>query len=341
MEEIKMLEGEYQKKMDAKRREMKTLPCLNVSDDATTFYRGVEGIEVDLIDAPRNPYRVMVECATATWGPESFPHNWESMKPEDRYLVVKAALSGQTIPSVLETIMFQFTVRRASRAAFDQHARQRFSAFFSIGTRDNSRLEYGVRIPTTFFKEEPTNTDEQLLEDIKAHHLNGKKLYKRILENGGSFEDARVVVPESVTHHYRFASNYSALRMFCAQRLQVCEMADVVAVAILTRKRVEERFPLLASHLTPGCDKAKKCTYRGQVTSAYPTGTDMFSALFSGCGRWPDREKYATFHTSCSSYDKINRELGTDFRGPKEWVHYNSFESLTPGDRALFEEVAR
>ncbi len=336
--ELKMLETEYQVKMDAMRRDMRTLPSLNNTDDSTTFYKGCEGIDVELIEAPRNPYKVLFELAVATWGNERFETQWERTSPENRFRVVKAVLSGHALPTLLESINFQFIVRRVSRAAFDQHARQRFSAFFSIGTRDNSRLDAGVRIPTTFYHENPTPEQAQLLEDVKAHHLNFKSLYKRILDAGLSFEDARVVVPEAVTHHYKFVSNYSALKMFLAQRLQACEMADIVGTAILIRQRIDEKFPLLASHLTPGCDKAKKCTYRGQLASADTTAVDMFSALFSGCERWPDRIPYATFHTPCSSYEKINQELGTDFRGPKDWVHYKDFASLTPSDLAMMTE---
>ena len=336
--ELKMLETEYQTKMDAARREMKTLPCLNNADDSTKFYKGVEGIEVELIQVPTNPYKVLFELAVATWGDERFETQWPRTSPENRFRVVKAVLSGQALPTILESINFQFIVRNVSRAAFDQHARQRFSAFFSIGTRDNSRLGHGVRIPTTFYHEGASPEQARLLEDVKAHHLNGKALYKRILEAGMSFEDARVVVPEATTHHYKFASNYSALKMFLGQRLQACEMADVVATAILVLESVNGLFPLLASHLTPGCDKAKKCTYRGQLTSEAPTSTDMFSALFSGCERWPDRIPYATFHTPCSSYEKINAELGTDFRGPKDWVHYKTFDALDHKDMTLMCE---
>lgn len=336
--ELKMLETEYQTKMDAMRREMRTLPSLNNADDSTKFYKGVEGVEVELIEAPLNPYKVLFELAVATWGDERFETQWARTSPENRFRVVKAVLSGHALPTILESINFQFIVRKVSRAAFDQHARQRFSCFFSIGTRDNSRLDAGVRIPTTFYHENPTPEQAQLLEDVKAHHLNFKKLYKRILNSGMSFEDARVVVPEAVTHHYKFASNYSALKMFLGQRLQACEMADIVATAILVRLRVEERFPLLASHLTPGCDKAKKCTYRGQLSSTDTTSVDMFSALFSGCERWPDRIPYATFHTPCSSYEKINTELGTDFKNPKDWVNYKTLESLPNSDMIRFGE---
>lgn len=336
--EIKMLETEYQKKMDAIRRDMKTLPSLNVSNDVTTFYKGCEGIEVELLDPPPNPYKTFYELAVATWGDEEFATAWPRTTPENRFRVVKGTLSGHALPTILEAVSFQFIVRKVSRAAFDQHARQRFSNFFSIGTRDNSRLDAGVRIPTTFYKDDPTTEEAQLLEEIKAHHLNGKRLYKKILESGGSFEDARVVVPESVTHNYKFSSNYSALKLFLGQRLQACEMADIVGTAILVRLRIEEKFPLLASHLTPGCDRAKKCTYRGIMTSETTTAVDMFSSLFSGCERWPNpKPEYATFHRSCSSYEKINKELGTDFRDRTDWVNYKDFASLTPSDRAMFE----
>lgn len=314
------------------RREMGTLPEMNTENINTPVHVGTAGIRVEMIDYPRNPYRTIFEVSVATWGNEEYKTKWDSVTHENRFRVVKAALSGQTLPQAIEPVVFTFIARGASRSAFDQHARQRLATFFSQGVRDNSRLDAGFRIPAELH---PAHGGDYLLyHDILDYIDTYKELYQRILKQGaGSFQSARCLMPIGMTHNYKFSENLGALKSYMAQRLQACEQADTVQVAIETWNCVNDVFPLIASHLKPGCDCAKKCTYH-QVS----TLSEMFSSLFAGCGRWPDDEKYSTFNRSCSSYADMFKESGLSIPSVANWPEITEFSQLSASDRKLFRE---
>lgn len=331
--ELKMLENAYQQKIDALRRTMGTLPELNVTAK-TEFYAGVEGISVELVDAPNNPYKNMFEAAVATWGEASnYVTKWPLVSPENRFKVVKAVLSGMTLPQASEPVSFTYIVRGPSRAAFDQHARQRVgTAFFSSGVRDNSRASAGIRIPTELHPK--YGGDPVLYKELTEHLLAMKELYVKILKTGwGSFQSARTVLPMSIEHPYKFTSNLGAIRAFLAQRLQFCEQEDVVAIAVCVWKNIHDTFPLIADHLRPGCDAPKTCTYHKSNSLS-----ELFSALFAGCGRYPDPVPYATFNKTCSDSKLMKQQLGFMYPGPDEWKNYSKFADLEESDKKLFSE---
>ena len=329
--ELKMLEDKYQQKVDALRREMGTLPDLGVIAK-TEYHAGVEGISVERIDGPRNPYRTILEVAVATWGNEAYPAKWSRITPENRFKVVKAALSGQTLPQAVEPVGWSFIVRGASRSAFDQHARQRLATFFSQGVRDNSRADSGFRVPSELHPK--YGGDPELYKEIQEHVESYKKLYVKILKTGwGSFQTARSIFPMGSTHNYRFYANLGAIKSYLSQRLQFCEQEDTVAVAVAVWKNIHDQFPLIADHLRPGCDYAKRCTYHQASTLS-----ELFSALFAGCGRWEDPVKYATFNKSCSDSKKMKEQLGYMYPEPTEWKNYSSFKDLEESDKKLFTE---
>ena len=321
---------EHQKRIDDMRREMGTLPDLNTENKDTKIYVGVEGISAELIDWPVNPYRTIFEMAVATWGSEEYPERWSRTTPENRFKVVKAALSGQTIPSVTEIALFSFIVRGGSRSAFDQHRTQRFATFFSQGTRDNSRLNAGLRVPAELHPD--NGVDADLYNDILDYVHKYKELYQRILKQGaGSFQSARFLSPMGMTHHYKYTVSLNALKGYLAQRLMACEQPDTVQVAIAIWNQVHKKFPLIASHLKPACDNARHCVYHkaGKLS-------ELFSSLFAGCGRHRDPAPYSTFNRSCSSYEQMEKESGEGIPRPKFWIEYNSFEDLREDDKKYF-----
>lgn len=312
---------------DELREQMGTLPNMNMENKETKFHKGVEGISVEMFQNPMNYAKTIVEHVTATWGDEQYKSKWANMKPEHRFLIVKAVLTGSTLPQSLEALPFSFTIRGASRAAFDQHARQRVGAFFqSQGVRDNSRIDAGFRMPTELWE------DEEMCEEIKKHVLEGKDLYQKILKKGqGSFQAARCIMSLNWTHNYKYGCNFMALRSYCSQRLMACEMFDTTYTAILIREEVKKYSPFLASFLKPRCDMAKKCTYHQSYTLS-----EMFGCLFSGCNRWPDDESYSTHNHSCSDYDVMAKEGGVRLEEPIDWKMYETFESLEKCDKQIF-----
>ncbi len=308
---------------------MGTLPEENTEFADTIVYKGVTGISVEMFSYPGNWGQILAENVVATWGDEKFATKWPKIKPELRFLIAKAVLTGQTLPQAQEGLEFHFIVRGISRAGFDQHARQRLGTFFqSQGVRDNSRLDASFRMPTN------TYNDPELRKDVIEHIANWKRLYKKILttKGVGSFQEARQIYPMNATHNYKFGANFMALKGFCAQRLMACEMFDIVQTAIWVRHAVKQYSPYLASLLKPRCDMAKKCVYHQDYTMS-----EAFGCLFKGCGRWEDKSPYATHNQSCSDYDTMAEESGIRLEHHTDWKEYHNYEDLHIFDKKMFE----
>lgn len=293
------------------------------------FYEGVRGITAEMIDYPTNPYRLLFEFAVATWGSEEYPTMWSKTKPEHRFIVVKNVLAGKALPLGNEALQFSFILRGPSRAAFDQHARQRLGATFaSQGVRDNSRLLSGFRVPNEIWK------DEKKREEIISSALWIKKVYYLMLKSGegNSFQAARCIMPMGWTHNYKYSTNFEALKGYMARRLVASEQEDTVATAIAIWSQIDQKFPMLASRLRPKCDWAKKCLcHQGD-------GGDLFGALFKGCGRFPETEgDYATFNFACTDYLTLEKQLSIHLPYPNEWKEFEKLEDLDEKDRQLFE----
>jgi len=342
-------------KIEELRRVMGTLPTQS-PELKTEFKRGVEGITVELIDYPTNPYKAMYVLATSCWGDRI--NKWSETSPEMRFEVIKAVLQRQALPLALEAVSFTFAVEGLSRAAFDQLARTRIGAVFSAkGMRDNNWKACDIRIPNALWPteaemkhamdlgfEDPegfTDMDKKVLakysnfRSIVDTMEKVKKVYADIVDVGkASWQAARSVLPLYVVYGFSVCYNFNALLGVCANRMKFCEMEDTVATAWLYRERVFEKFPLLGSYLKPGCDNAGRCQYHRAYTLS-----EMFGCLFKECGRnpCPDSNEYAEFNETCTDPKLLEEQLGIKVYGPHEWPTFDTYESLAPSDKALFE----
>ena len=206
--------------MDNDVRELRKVMGTESSDPdsvETKIWYGCEGIEVELIDWPHNPYRAIFDMVTATWGDEDYKEKWDDISPNNRFEVVKTALNHKTLPTALETPKFTFLIRGASRAAFDQIARVRVGAGIgSMGVRDNNRSDSGFRMPYSL-------KDSDLHDEIVEHVLKTKDLYSKIIKQGQkSWQSARCILPMNMTHHFYMTINYLALQGQCTRRLRFC-----------------------------------------------------------------------------------------------------------------------
>lgn len=311
------------------RRVMGTLPDQS-PEMSYKVIKGVEGIEVELIDYNVNPYKAMYVLATSCWGDKI--NKWDDTLPEHRFMVVKAVLEGNALPLALECANFTFAVEGPSRAAFDQIARTRIGAVFSAkGMRDNNWKGCAIRIPNALWNGSPLifNTILGLVKNIKDTYANIVDIGK------GSWQAARSVLPLYVVYGYSATYNFASLRGVCANRMKFCEMEDTVAIAWLMAKRVTEIFPLLGSFLKPGCDKSGKCQYHKEYMLS-----EAFGCLFKECGRneCECTDEYAEFNESCSDSKIIGEQLRIDITGPKEWPVFENYEDLSDSDKALFEK---
>lgn len=327
---------DYKKQVDNMREAMGTLPS-QAPSKTYEWKNSLDALYVKLVDWTINPYKALVSMAAATWGDNETGSTgkWDKLTPENRYRIALSVLTGNTLPQAAEAIQFTFEVNGTPRHTFDQHARVRLgTAFASIGTRDNNKLDGDFLFYPDVARR--IETDTEFRERVEKWIKDTKDLYEMTISTGqGSWQSGRAFLPMSVNHSYVFTQNYLALKGQCARRLMACEESSIVALHIALRELVGRKFPLLANYLRPACDGAKRCIYHEG-----PEGmTKYFSSLFACCGRWPTKEKYSEFNVSCSSYEELEAH-GFKLPGPTSWIKYgeNDYKMLTDRDKFLFDE---
>jgi hypothetical protein len=332
------IKAKYKEDIDNMREAMGTLPS-QAPKKTYSWKNSLDSLYVKLNDWTLNPYRAMASMAAATWGDNESGSTgkWEKLTPENRFRIVLAILTGNTLPQASEAVQFTFEVNGTPRHTFDQHARVRLgTAFASIGTRDNNKLDADFLLYPDVCRR--MEEDPGYALEVERWIIATKNLYEKTISSGtgtGSWQSGRAFLPMSTNHSYVFTQNYLALKGQCARRLMACEESSIVALHIALRELVGRKFPLLANYLRPACDGAKRCIYHEG-----PEGmTKYFSSLFACCGRWPTKEQYSEFNVSCSSYEEL-AEHGFILPGPTDWIKYgeNDYDKLDPRDKFFFDE---
>jgi thymidylate synthase ThyX len=323
--------------IDNLRKAMGTLPS-QFPKKSYDVVRGVTKMDVEMYDFPRNPYKTICESVVSTWGDDKYEAVWPKLSPQNRFKVVLATLQGLTLPTALETINFSFIVRNLPRHCFDQHARARIGCtFFSIGTRDNCKLDSSLILYTKLYDKlwDKNGDATEFGEKFLKHMEEMKDIYEEIIQNKGSWQIARALLPMSFHHSYKFSCNFLALQGQCARRMCFAEEEFIVALHWKLRELVGTKFPLMSNYLRPACDKAKKCLY----SKSYEL-SNSFGCLFAGCGRWPSGTEYATFNESCSDKKEIEKQTGMKIPNCGEWINYteDDYDKLDERDKKLFEE---
>lgn len=318
--------------IDELRKAMGTHPS-NQPERETKIVRGCSELKVTLVDCNVNPYKAIFQCATATWGDDLYEDKWEKCSKENRFKVVLAALQGNTLPQALESVKFVFKVQGTPRHCFDQHARARVgSTFYSIGCRDNSKLDSSMILYTQLY--DKMEKDRRFKNTMNQHFAEMKLLYEQIINRKGSWQTARAILPMCYHHPYFFAQDLLSLKGQCARRMCFGEEEFIVGVHWLIREEIKKKFSLIADFLRPGCDSSKKCGYAKDYALS-----NAFGCLFAGCGRWPSQTGYATFNESCTSASELEKQLGIKLIGASDWINYgeNDYAKLEKIDKEYFE----
>ena len=293
----------------------------------TRLWRGCEKLKVSMVDWPANPYKAIFSAVTATWGDDDYKDKWGLVKPEARFKVVLAALTGNTLPQALESFSFTWKVYGGPRHMFDQHARARVgSTFYSVGCRDNSKLDASMVAYSSLY--------DMHKAELAEYFGACKRLYGAIISGGtGSWQSARAVLPMCYHHPYYFSQNYLALKQQCSRRMMFCEEEFIVGLHWLLRESVAGRFPLLANYLRPACDAAHECLYAKSYSLS-----NMFGCLFKGCGRWPRGTEYASWNSSCTDVETLVQQ-GVPV--VSKWVEFREgdYGRLAAEDKRLFEST--
>ena len=152
-----------------------------------------------------------------------------------------------------------------------------------------------------------------------------------------SWQNARTILPMGLSHNFGMSINLMSFMGMLSRRLAFCEQHETVGIAWALRKKIEEKFPLIASYLKPACDYAKKCLYNRSYGLS-----NLFGVLFKSCGRWPVEDslnELAEFNESSADMVEIEKELGFHIPQPNEYPEYLKFEDLKESDKKLFSSA--
>ena len=314
------------KAIDKLREVCGTLPNRQ-PEKSTKIVFGCDKLEVEIVDMPSNMYKAIFAMATATWGDEKYERKWDKLDPYHRYLVVLNALNGKTLPTAIEAPKFTFIVRGTPRHCFDQMARTRLgSGFGSIGCRDNSKLDSSFILYSEYFY----SMWPGILDDVKLLLYKIKDIYESIILNGEqSWQIARSVLPMCYHHPFVFTQTLLALLSQCRRRMCFGEEEFICGIHWYIREVFRKMgLNLIANIMRPGCDYAHNCLY------SKSDGSELFSNLFAGCGRWKPGSEYAEWNKSCTDKERLESQIGTVIPRPTGYINF------TP-DRKGFGKVGK
>lgn len=308
-----------------------TLPNRNMDIKSEIFF-GCELLDIELVDKPENMWKSIFHMATATWGDDNYYNKWKQLSPDLRYLVVMSALKGKTLPTALEAPKFTFIVRGTPRHCFDQMARTRIgSGFGSIGCRDNSKLDSSFILYSEY-----KNMDDGTILMVDEILSSIKKTYKNIIKEGKeSYQVARSILPMCYHHPFVFTQSLAALIGQSRRRMCFGEEEFICGIHWKIRETFKNMgYHLLADIMRPACDYAKRCLY------SKSDGSELFSNLFKGCGRWPSDCEYNEFNKSCTDKNGL-KKAGIEVASPEDYVNFGreDFEKLGVADKELFSSL--
>ena len=194
----------------------------------TEFPSFVESLDVTLEDYNANPYKAMFVTATATWGDNEYRHKWKDTPLEGKLEVIKAVLTGNTLPQARELINFIFRIKGVPRWLFDIHTQVPFTTFMSIGCRDNNKIDCDIVLTSSV----PDDTSRhEVFEGLKD-------LYEYVLDKGeGSWQSARSFLPQSYSHSYFIGQN---LLSFVNTKISKENEAEEKFMRLLYVRRLDE-----------------------------------------------------------------------------------------------------
>jgi hypothetical protein len=321
------------KAIDRLRKACGTLPNRKPEKE-TKIYYGLEQLEIEIIDQPRNMYKAIFALATATWGDEKYITKWGEVTPLERYIVVASALKGKTLPTALEAPKFTFIVRGMPRHCFDQMARTRLgSGFGSIGCRDNSKIDSSIILYSEY-----ANMPVELRRKVIYHLLDAKETYETVINEGSeSWQVARSMLPMS--YHHPFVFNQTLLALLSQSKRRLCfgEEEFICGIHWTIREMFNIRgYKLISNAMRPACDFVGKCLY------SKSDGSELFSNLFAGCGRHKSNCEYAEWNKSCSDKKTMERQMGFTIPSTSDYNNFtldkDGYKLLGNGDINLLEE---
>ncbi|RLE66451.1 MAG: FAD-dependent thymidylate synthase [Thermoprotei archaeon] len=188
----------------------------------------------------RNPRRLPVLAAKVSTGKllqKGFDYYLSENYPLEKASEwIKAAARG--FPSILEHVVFTFLIEDISRVTSHQLVRHRIASY----TQESQR--YSV-------VEEDYVTPESIKNLGEGHEIYRKtveeafRTYRKLLERGIPYEDARYVLPQAVKTRILFTVNLRELLHIASLRLDKKAQWEIREVARLLIKEATKVIPEL------------------------------------------------------------------------------------------------
>jgi thymidylate synthase (FAD) len=232
------------------------LPTTPPGNYRSRLDRGVENIEVRLIDAPdpNEAARTVAAFAETTFGDIPDPRWMHST--EARKIAQDAAEFKHVIPNALETVALTFTIDGVSRACTHQLVRTRVGAGFGqFSQRANHLGGFNMRIPESFYQFLDPKLLSRYIESLD--HLN--RFYNAAVDAGVPYQDARFVVPEGV--ETSITVTYNLLALIGTVRRRVCNRMQW-EINYIARRMADEtvkQLPWVGKALRASCERTGTC----------------------------------------------------------------------------------
>ena len=222
------------------------------------------GTVTNLIGVTPNLMRVIEQAASVCY--DSKPDFW------DFKIAHNCAKTGHL--SVYEHIYFTFHIEGISRACLAQLTRHRH---FSFSVRSQRYCDESHAEPIL-----PTSTNEDQDGEIAEDYDNERDAYARLIKDGETKEDARMVLPNGAPTELCISMNARAL--IEASYLRMCRRAqfEIRSLFMAMRRCVATVAPDIANMMVPQCEinpqyqfctEAKSCGKHPRLQDVLATAT--------------------------------------------------------------------
>lgn len=208
--------------------------------------RGVEGMEVKLLDWPANPYRTMAIGQAASWRP--WKMDFTSFEIVEMLEGIRQGKiwAGQ----VFESINLTFAAKNISRACTHQLVRIRVGAGFMQESGREGTWDQAPFITPLTILENP-RVHEQYVCAMKDQI----ETFQDLRANGIPPQDARMMFGHAVAQNMWVTINFSALLNWCSKRLCTNMGWEINTLARMMRDAVLQKFPNLGVLLVSHCER--------------------------------------------------------------------------------------
>jgi len=209
-------------------------------------------IEVKLINYTKQPEMTVASAARTCFRNKSYESICEELKEEDIERIVRTVIIKNHM-SVLEHVIFTFSISGVSRVLTHQLVRHRIASYSQLSQQrtDSSGLE--------FTTPPEIERNSELASEYKKTLRSCQELYKRLVRSGISRGSARYVLPSSFNTKIMTTMNARSLFNLFAQRECQVEEWEFRQVARLMHDELMKVTPMIFKYAGPPCQTHGMC----------------------------------------------------------------------------------